>query len=161
MTVAHDRSICVGVASRWTLRLRFVLCHGCRVLATTLREVTNSIIENQYLRLVLVPACMFPLPLRPAQTLASRRLPVVVSLQPADCSESFGYTCKRDHVSARLYQRSVLQIPDNPDQISETFVSLRVNLQASRCIARKWDVFSRHFNLDKITRDEVVRVVFF
>lgn len=46
-----------GGASRWTLRLRFILCQGCRAAAgsraATLREVTNSIIENQYLRSVL------------------------------------------------------------------------------------------------------------
>jgi len=52
-TAARDKSICDGAASRWTLRLQFVLCQGCGARAATLREVTNGIIENQYLRSVL------------------------------------------------------------------------------------------------------------
>lgn len=47
------KSIEKHAATRWTLRLWFLLCQGCRLHAPsagTLREVTNPVIENQYLR---------------------------------------------------------------------------------------------------------------
>lgn len=75
----------------------------------TLREVTNSIIENQYLRLVLTLVCLSPSPL-----FAQTSLPSQVHSSPTiydACSKSFGlYTNDYGYIVKAVYRFAVIAI---------------------------------------------------
>lgn len=81
----------------------------------TLREVTNGIIENQYLRLVLTLTCPSSLPSsRPSPVPQVRSSPAIYDA----CSKSFGLYAN----GLRLYLQNGLQARGNRNRISGKFV---------------------------------------